>query len=650
MIYIFINKSNSLKRKKKIMITNAQIAKEFDKLASIIEFLDRKDPADPFRIRTYRKVANIIRNYDDNIFDLWKNWKLEKINWLGKETWSKLLEFLETWKISAYEKLKQNIPDEVIKLMDVPWIWPKLAKQLYEKLNIESIEDLETLLEKESEKILSLPRMWEKKLEQIKKWLQMYQFTKTRTPLGIIYPYAHSLLNEVKSFPEVKKAEIAGSLRRMKETIWDIDILVISKAPVKTMEKFKDLDNVENVLVFWDTKTSVFLKYPHIQVDLRIVPEDSFWAALQYFTGSKEHNIHLRTIAKEKWYKISEYWIFKIVLEDEKSNIITDNWVGNEKLKVENSQPKAGIAEGDNNLWWNQDNLWLSSENKISYVKVWWKTEEEIYNTLGLDWIIPEMRQDLWEIELAMQHKLPDVVSYDDLKWDLHVHSNWSDGANTIEEMVQAAIELNYQYIAITDHSPSLSVANGLSKDRFFARLEEIRQLRQKYTQIKILVWTEVDILSDWSLDYDEEVLKSCDIVVASIHRWFSQDQTERYLKAMDNPYVTVIWHPTDRLIWERDLIKADWEKVFKKAIDKWILMEINCQPLRLDLPDFLIRKFDKMGGYFFINTDAHSIKCLTDYSKYGIWQARRAWVEKRKIVNTYCWEDFVWKLNINSL
>ena len=580
-------------------MTNNQIAQEFDKLASIIEFLDRNDSADPFRIRTYRKVASVVRNYDKDIFDLYKEWKLEKIPWFGKETWEKLLEFLETGKISAYEKIKQNIPDDVIKLMDIPWIWPKLAKQLYEKLNVKSIKDLENILGKESEKILSLPRMWEKKLEQIKKWLQMYQFTKTRTPLGIIYPYANSLLNEIKNFQEVEKVEIAGSLRRMKETIWDIDILVMSKEPAKTMEKFKNLDSVENVLVFWETKTSVFLKYPHIQVDLRIVPEDSFWAALQYFTGSKEHNIHLRTIAKEKGYKISEYGIFRI-------------------------------------------------ESEENFIKAWWKEEREIYEILGMDLMVPEMREDRWEIELALKHKLPDLINYDGLKWDLHTHSTWSDGVNTIEEMVQTAIKLNYQYIAITDHSPSLSVANWLTKERFFAKFEEIKQLRKKYPQIKILMWTEVDILADGSLDYDEEVLKNCEIVIASIHRWYSWNQTERYLKALDNPYITAIWHPTWRLMWERDMLEVDWEQVFKKTIEKWVLMEINSQPLRLDLPELLIRKFDKMWWYFLINTDAHSVKCLKEYSKYGISQARRAWLKKRKVVNSYSWKGFVWKIGIN--
>jgi len=575
------------------MLTNEQIAKQFDKLALLLEFLSRDDKADVFRIRVYRKIANIIRNYDKNIYELYKEWKLEKIQWFWKETWDKLLEYLQTWKISSYERLKKNIPDSVLELMEVPWIWPKLAKQLYINFDITSVKDLENLLEKHPEKILSLPRMWEKKLEQIKKWLSMYKFTKTRTPLWFVYPYAHKLLNEILSFEEVEQWEIAGSLRRMKETIWDIDILVDSKNPSLTMEKFKKLENVEQVIVSWDTKTSVFLAQPHIQVDLRIVAKESFGSALQYFTGSRQHNIHLRSIAKKLNYKISEYGIFKF---DKKTN---------------------------------------------NYIKVWWEKEIDIYHNLWMDYIVPELRQDNGEIQLAQEHKLPNLIKYDDLKWDLHTHSTWSDGKNSIEEMVIQAIKLWYKYIAITDHSKSLSVANGLSKDRFFQKLDEIKKIRKKYKQIKILMWVEVDILSDGSLDYENDILKNCDVVIASIHRWFTQDQTQRYLKALDNPYITFIWHPSWRIIGERDMMKVDWTQVFKKAIEKNVYMEINCQPLRLDLPDFLIRQFAKMWWKFVINTDAHSIKCLKEYVKYGIAQARRAGLEKEQVINTSL--DFIW-------
>ena len=574
------------------MYTNQQIADAFDKLAAIIEFIDDKDPANPFRIRTYKKVANIIRSYPESIYELWKEWKLEPIPGLGKQSWAKLLQFLETWKIKKYEELKQNIPESVLKLMDIPGIWPKLAKQFYKDLNIKSPEELKQVVENNPEKILSLPRMWSQKLEQIKKWLKMYEFTQTRTPLGIVYPYIQSLKKWLSDLPEIKKVEIAGSTRRMKETVWDIDILAVSENPAKTMEKFVNYENVDYVIASWATKTSVFLKQPHIQVDLRLVKEEEFWSALQYFTWSKQHNIHLRTIAKEKWYKISEYWIFK--------------------------------------LEWKKE------------IKVWWEKEEDIYHTLWMDRIPPEMREDTWEIEVALEHNLPNLIAYDSLKWDLHMHSKWSDWQNSIEEMVLTAINLWYEYIAITDHSKSLAVANWLDEEKFLQRYEEIKKLRKKYgDKIKILVWTECDILADGSLDYSDEILKLCDIVIWSIHMGFSANPTERYLKAMDNPYLKIIWHPTDRLLGSRDELQVDWDKVFAKAIEKNIIMEINCQPLRLDLPVRLIKKYKLLGGKFSIDTDAHSSLQLIEYPKYWIWQARRAWLEADDVVNTLSWDKF---------
>jgi len=412
------------------MITNQQIAQIFDNMASLIEFRWFKDPADPFRVRAYRKAANIIRWYPHNIYDLWKSWKLRPIPWLGEKTRKKLLEYLTTWTIKKYEELKQWIPESVLHLMDVPGIWPKLAKQLFEELNIQSVEQLKEIVEKHPEKILNLPRMWLQKLEQIKKWLQMYEFTKHRTPLGIVYPYAQNLVNEILKFPEVKKAILAGSARRMKETVWDLDILAVSSNPLETMDKFIKLENIETIIAKWATKTSVFLAEPHIQVDLRIIPEEDRWAALQYFTWSRQHNIHLRTIAKEKWLKISEYWIFKIEWEKE--------------------------------------------------IKIWWKKEEDIYHNLWMDRIPPELREDQGEIEAAINHNLPNLIDYDDLKWDLHIHSVRSDWQNTIEEIVETAIKLGYEYIAITDHSKSLAIANGLSEEKLLERLKEIKKLKEK--------------------------------------------------------------------------------------------------------------------------------------------------------------------------
>jgi len=343
------------------MISNEQIAEIFDKMASLIEFHWETDPADPFRVRAYRKAAQIIRNYPHNIYQLWESWQLKPIPWLGEKTRAKLKEYLQTWTIKKYEELKQGVPESVLKLMDIPWVWSKLAKMLYQELWIDSVERLKEVIQNQPEKILSLPRMWYQKLNQIKKWLELYQYTQKRTPIWLVWYFIQDLKEQISNFEEVKKVEVAWSTRRMKETVWDIDMLCVSDDPIKTMDKFVNLENIDTVLAKWITKTSVFLKQPHIQVDLRIVPQQDRWAALQYFTWSKQHNIHLRTIAKEKWYKISEYWIFKV------------------------------NSSGDE-------------------IRVGGEKEEDIYSALWMDWIPPELREDNWEIELALEHKLPKLI------------------------------------------------------------------------------------------------------------------------------------------------------------------------------------------------------------------------------------------------
>ncbi len=672
------------------MISNEQIAEIFDKMASLIEFHWEKDPADPFRVRAYRKAAQIIRWYPHNIYQLWQSWQLKPIPWLGEKTWAKLLQYLETWTIKKYEDLKKWIPESVLDLMEIPWVWPKLAKLFFDKLWIDSVEKLEEIINNNPEVLLSLPRMGEQKLKQIKKWLELYQYTQKRTPIGIVWYFVKSLKEQIEQFPEVKKVEIAWSTRRMKETVWDIDILCVSEDNLKTMEKFIKLENIKTVLAKGPTKTSVFLYKPHIQVDLRIVPEESWGAALQYFTGSKAHNVHLRTIAKEKGYKISEYGIFKRVTEEnlkkfwrnfeeegkvdyrqseenitedkERSQKIGDDRKSEENLKkfwrnesqtikwgfIDNEEIKSqkiegeikdDLKEGSKAIW---EDIWkkVVEEWGVIYIKVWGEKEEDIYNILWMDWVPPEMREDQGEIEVAMKHRLPNLIRYDDLKWDLHTHSNWSDWVNSIQEMVEAAIKRGLSYIAITDHSQSLAVANWLDIKRWEERLQEILELRKFYKdKIQILIWTECDILADGSLDYSDEILVQCDIVIASIHMGYKGDMTSRYLKALDNPYITILWHPTTRILWERDMVQADWDQIFTKAIEKNVAIEINSQPLRLDLPDFLIKKFNQMWGFFAINTDAHSIENLLHYHIFGIWQARRWWVEAKNVINTRSWE-----------
>ncbi len=572
--------------------TNFDIAKKFEDIANLME-IDWDDKGTyQFRIRAYHHAFDIIKNFPENIHKLYEEGNLENIEWIWEKSMDKIKEYLETWTIKTYEKLKSSIPSTLLELLNIPWIWPKQAQLFYKKLWVEKLKDLEDIIKNDKQKILDLPRMWEKSLEHIIDGIKRYKLSNERTLLWIIYPYAQKLKKQMQDFEEVERAYIAWSLRRMKETIWDIDILVDTKKPSKTMTSISKLENIKKIIASWDTKMSVYLNNPKIQVDIRIIDKDSFGAWLQYFTWSKDHNIKLRTVAKQKWYKISEYGIYKV--------------------------------------------------DK----KVWWKEEKDIYNILWMDYIEPELRQWTWEIELAQNKKLPKLIWYNDLKWDLHNHTNATDGYFSLEEVVQKAQALGYEYIWISDHSKTLAIANWLDEKRVLEQFENIKKLRKKYN-IKILFGTECDILADGSLDYEDNILKQFDYVIASIHSGYEKDATERYLKALDNPYINIIWHPTWKLIHKRWEINFDKDKVFKKAIEKGIIMEINSQPYRLDLKPSYIKKFVSMWWKVCINTDSHANKDMETYYIYGIWQARRAGLQSKDIINTYSYKDLVKMLNI---
>jgi len=568
--------------------SNLTLAKIFEEMAELIQFKGEKDPADPFRIRAYLKTAQIIKNYPQELHKLWEEGKFPtKIPGIGEKSMEKIKEFFETGTIKAREKYKSGINTDALSLMSIPWVGPKLAKQLYEQLWINTPVKLKEMIEQDPQKLLSLPRMGEGKINQIRQGLKIFFSAQGRKLLGHIYSFAQRLQQDILSLPNVKKAEITGSFRRMKETVGDIDILVVSKEPLETIDKIAKFEYIEYVIAKWTTKISVFVWWANIQVDVRVVEKENRWAALQYFTWSKQHNIHLRKIAKTKNLKINEYWVFD-----------------------ETTSQKIG---GEN--------------------------EEEVYKLLWLPWIPPELREDRGEIEAAREGRLPKLVKYWSLKWDFHVHSTWSDGNATIEQMVKWAIQKGYEFIWISDHSQSLAVAGWLKPDDLDRKIEEIQALRRKYPQIKILVGSEVEILKDWKLDYEDEVLKKLDVVIGAIHMNTKGDQTQRYLIAMNNPYLKIIAHPSWRLIGQRDEMQVDRDLVFKKAIDKGIWLEVNSQPARLDLKDVHIRKFLQMWGRIVINTDAHSVKELIEFDKFGIGTARRWWAQSDDVVNVHGWE-----------
>lgn len=556
------------------MSKNTEIADIFEKIADILEF--KNDSS--FRIGAYRKAARILRELPEEIEDVWKQGRLEKIPGIGKGMAEKIDEYLKTGRMKKYEEIAKGIPDGIIELLNIPNLGPKTLNMAYEKLNVRNLSDLERVIKDGS--LANLFGMGEKKVENIKRGIELYKQGRARVPIGMALPIVEEIIKSLES--SAKKISPAGSLRRMKETVGDIDILVSGgNKKNNVIEKFVNLPIVKEILAKGDTKASVIVKINNLQVDLRVVPEDCYGAALQYFTGSKAHNIKLRTLAKEKDMKISEYGVFK-------------------------------------------------GEKKIAG-----KTEEDVYKSLGLIWIPPEMREDRGEIELAMEGKLPEIVEEKEIKGDLHVHSKYSDGVNTIEEIALYAKKLGYEYIGIADHSKTSKIAGGLDEDELKRRNEEIDKLNEKLDGMKILKGAEVDILGDGTLDYSDDILKNLDYVIAAIHQGFKKNVTERIKRAMENPYVDIIAHPTGRLLSGREGYDVDIEEIIEYASKYNVSLEINAYPDRLDLNDINIMKALNKNIKFSIGTDAHNIG-MFKYMKFGVGMARRGFLTAEDILNTY--------------
>ena len=561
------------------MERNKKLAEIFEKMADILEFLGDN----PFRIRTYRRVAKILENLPMDIEEAIESGYLYKIKGIGGSTLAKIEEFLKTGTVQKYEDLRKKVPEGLLELMEIPGIGPKTLKAAYEKLGARTKEDFFKALKDGS--LSKLPGFGPKKVEKILKGIELWQKAQERIPLVVALPLAESVIEYLKKEVGhlIEQITVAGSTRRMKETIRDFDILVSAKRENwKEIHKtFVSFPDIEDIQLHGETKSTILLKEHHRQCDLRTVEPDSWGAALQYFTGSKHHNIKLREIAKDRGLKINEYGVFDI----------------------KTGQKVAG------------------------------KTEEEVYAILGMQYIPPEIRENTGEIEAALEHKIPKLVGYDELRGDLHMHTNWSDGLNTIEEMVKACIERGYEYMAISDHSQSARVANGLTPERFKEQKKEIEKIKKLYGDKITILWSvEVDILPDGSLDLPDELLKEFDFVTASIHSRFNQDNTERILKAMENPYVNLIGHPFGKQYGYREGYPLDFERVLKKAKETDTALEINSQ--REDLDSQHIRQAVNEGVKLAINSDAHSIGQLWTV-KVGLGLARRGWARAEDILNT---------------
>jgi DNA polymerase (family 10) len=568
-------------------LKNQEIAKIFNEIADLLELKGEN----PFRIRAYRRAAMQIEGLPKDVSQVTEE-ELIKLPGIGKDLAGKIKEYLNQGKIELHEELRKEFPETFLTLLQVPGLGPKTAKLVYEKLKIKDINQLEEAAR--TGRLRTLPGIREKTEENILKGIEFLKRGTERRPIGRVLPLALDIVEHIKKKAPVNEIAIAGSLRRWKDTIKDIDILVTSSRPEEVMKAFVELPHVKDVLAKGQTKSSVIIT-EGIQVDLRVVEEDSFGAALQYFTGSKAHNIKLREMASKMGLKINEYGVFR------------------------------------------------ESDNK----RLGGRTEEEVYKILGLPWIPPELREDTGEIEAALEGRLPDIISIGDIKGDLHVHTKWSDGSHDLETLIESAKKRNYEYIAITDHSKGLGVARGLDEERLLEQIRLIDQINNKLDRFRLLKGVEIDIRSDGRLDLSDDILKRLDIVVASIHSGFKQSKeqlTKRVLSAIRNPNVSVIAHPTGRLIGERDAYELDIEAIFREAKKYGVAFEINAYPLRLDLNEHHAKLAKEYGIPIVISTDTHLTQHF-DYMTYGVSIARRAWLEKADVLNCLPYNELIKRL-----
>jgi DNA polymerase (family 10) len=555
---------------------NLEIAAIFGDMADLLEI----QGANPFRIRAYRNGVASLESLTDTVEEVARRDGLEDIQGIGKDLAAKITEYIDTGKIQAFEDLKKELPVGLVEIVRIPTIGPKTARSIFDRFGVGSVEDLEKLAR--SGRLLELPGVREKTCDNILRGIELYKRREGTFLLGRAVPIAGEIMAALGKV--AGKIACAGSLRRMKETVHDVDILVGSNEPEAVMKAFRRLDMVERVLAAGDTKTSVLVT-DDLQVDLRVVPPGSWGAALLYFTGSKEHNIRLRERAVKRGLKLNEYGLFD-----------------------ESGKPVAA------------------------------RTEKAIYRALDLAWIAPTLREDRGEVEAASRPGgLPSLVQIGDIRGDLHMHTTWSDGALSTADMVEAARARGYQYIAITDHSKSLGVAGGLSEDDLLKHAGEIRKLDSKYEDFRVLAGTEVDIRKDGTLDYSDDVLRQLDFVVASVHTSLNQDRqtmTGRVLRAMRNPHVRVIGHPTGRLLGDRDSYDLDFDAIMEEAVRTRTCLEVNAHDHRLDLNDVLCRKARDAGVRVVISTDSHNEGNLENLV-YGVATAQRGWLGKEHVLNT---------------
>ena len=558
---------------------NTAIAKVFQDMADLLELKSEN----VFKIRAYQRAARTIEHLPKEIeIMLQEGEDLQTIPGVGEAIAKKTIELVSTGKLHVYEELKSEFPEGITKLLEIPGIGPKTANRLSTELGIKSVDDLEEAIK--DGRVAGLLRLGDKTADNILQQIQALRRKDQRIPIGEALPVVDEILGALRLLPGVKNLTAAGSLRRFRETVGDIDLMGTADNPEEVINAFVNLPQIREMLAKGPTKASVILP-GGLQADLRMVEHDSFGSLLQYFTGSKQHNITLRTREQKRGLKLSEYGI-------------TD-------AKTDKLEKFA--------------------------------TEEAFYRRLGLQYIPPEIREDQGEIDLAEQGKVPKLIELSDIKGDIHVHTDWSDGRDSIEDMAQAAKSLGYQYLAITDHSAGRGIAHGLSEERLRQQIKEIKRLNEQLKGIRIFTGTEVDIRADGSIDLPDKLLVDLDVVVAAIHSAMNQSQeqiTRRILGAIENPHIDIIAHPTCRLLGEREPVAVDMEAVFRAAIKYNKALEINAMPSRLDLKDIHIYRARELGVKLIMGTDSHSTAHL-GFMRFGVGVARRGWCQPKDILNT---------------
>jgi DNA polymerase (family 10) len=583
------------------MSLNQELTKLFGSMAAIMEIKGEN----VFKVIAFQKVSRIIRDSSLDLKKCMEEGKLADIEGIGKSSQAIIEEFILTGKCTPFDEMVKEVPVGLVPMLSIEGMGPKTINLLWKERNITSIDELSKAIDTGA--LAGVKGLGEKKIATIKAGIESYK-TKLadgavarRTGIPHALESAEALLAKLRKVPGVLRAEIAGSLRRRRETIADIDFVAAVKDPSKgqsVSNEFIKFEGVVQTLVVGPSKTSVKIANG-MQVDVRIVPSENFGAALMYFTGSKEHNVKIRSLALKKKMTLNEWGLYDLAAY--------------EKAKKETAKPP-----------------------ELSPVAS--KTEEEIYKKLGLTYVEPEMREDRGEVEASREKKLPNLITHKDIRGDLHNHTTASDGTATIEEMAEAAKALGYEYLAITDHSKALGMANGLSVERLLKHIEDVHRVSDKMKGITLLAGSEVDILVDGQLDYEDDVLKQLDIVVASPHVSLKQDTrkaTDRLLRAIDNKYVNIIGHPTGRLINGRDGLPLEMDKIIDAAAKSGTALEINASYPRLDLNDINARAAIDKGVKLSIDTDSHSTGEF-EQMPFGIGVARRAWVSKEHVIN--CW------------